>query len=330
MFQNRRSGENQNSELPFITSIQERINQRKQELQQSNLPLPLALWWETKELFQGQKLPPALIAKAKFELLLREWQDNSQEYREFPPTLFYTVRQEFLAEDEEKMKKVVTDATLTTQEELGFPFRYSGFFTPSNTDKEKKHYNFTFYSRTREPLITYDHCKKAAGHFIKKLTEAGIMPSVSELTGTWYEPRIDELKDKDCRIILGREEGYNTQRAEGENAKIYTFQEVQNLLGNIDNINLREAKIFSVKQDATGKAEYYEEDAVEVVCPFEDLSRIYTVAHKMRQARFNVEAYRKGFSYPVEIKKFCKDPDPQPTIEQWLTPRYRHFRQIAT
>lgn len=287
-------------------------------------PVPLITWWDTSRLFQDETIPRDVLRQAKLEILFG---NNMKErtFREFPPITFFTIRQRIDPGDEERFKDALTTAALGFEETHGYPFRYSGFFSQSKINGENiSFYNFTHYPRTREPVITYEQTIAASIFLEQQLLQQGIIPNLTMIRGKWNDSRVT---DKECRVILGREEGYSTDRKAEEKTKVYTLQEMAEILG--PTISVRDANIFSVGKNPDGTPNPYEEPAAEVRCSINELPIVYKAAEKMRQARFSVDAFwKRGISYTVEIGEFCKgqQADPIPSISEWLTnPRYKHF-----
>lgn len=287
-------------------------------------PVPLLAWWDTSRLFQGENIPRDVRAQAKLDILFGD-HPAEKRFREFPPITFFTIRQKIEPGDEAQFKEALRNAAAGFEEANGYPYRYSGFFSQSEIDGQPvTFYNFTHYPRTREPIVTYRQTVNAAIFLEDQLLQQGIHPSLTMIRGKWDDSRVT---DKDCRIILGREEGYSTDRKDGEAAKVYTLDEMKKLLG--PTISVRESNIFSVGRNQDGTPSQYEEPAAEIRCTLDELPAVYQAAEKMRQARFTIDAFRNsGTSYTVELNEFCKgtQADPIPSTSEWLNnPKYAQF-----
>jgi hypothetical protein len=305
--------------------VRQRIKDRIPRV--SEKPVPLLAWWDTSSLFQGENIPFTVRAQAKLDLLFGD-NVSERKFREFPPITFFTIRQRVEPGEEEQFRNALTSAALDFEEAHGYPFRYSGFFSQSQIDGQPvTFYNFTHYPRTREPVVTYRQTVDAALFLEQKLLQEGVHPSLTMIRGKWDDLRVTE---KDCRIILGLEEGYSTDRKTGEKGKVYTLEEISEpeFLG--PTISARGVNIYSVWRKADGTLGEYAEPAAEVRCTLNELPVVYKAAERMKQARFTVDAFRKsGTSYTVELSEFCKgqQADPIPSMQQWLNdPKYAMFR----
>jgi len=83
--------------------------------------------------------------------------------------------------------------------------------------------------------------------------------------------------------------------------KNHTLEEVQAELG--EGFDLRNASIYSA-----GSWGNYQEPAVVIEGNQANLSKVYALAEKFKQARIAVENLKDGKSHMVETK-YCEDPD---------------------
>jgi len=85
--------------------------------------------------------------------------------------------------------------------------------------------------------------------------------------------------------------------------KMHALEEVEAELG--EGFDLRSAGIYSA-----GSWGNYQEPAVVIKGNQADLSNVYALVEKFKQARIAVENLKDGKSYMVETK-YCEDPDKQ-------------------
>jgi len=195
-------------------------------------------------------------------------------FRELPPVDYWAGSVSIPQERKEEL----LEALRNTSGEKDFTF--TGFLVNSDG---KTTYTFTRYPRHSRGIASIEACDSA----LSDLAQKGLARE--------EQPALDP--DQDFRVLFGLREGYE------EDSKVHPIEEIE---ASLPGTTITPAEIFVV-----GPTRHYQEPAVTITGPIQNLPAVYNLAESLHQERFTVEDLRNRLSYVVEPPS-CATPDPEP------------------